>query len=60
VSIKRLPPEAVETFSILLHPKRTYSVRRFIAATPNLEDMLLTEGGEDLMTEGGEDILLET
>ncbi len=24
MSIKRLPPEAVETFSILLHPKRTY------------------------------------
>jgi len=27
VSIKPLPPEAIETFSILLHPKRKYSAR---------------------------------
>lgn len=60
MSIKRLHPEAVETFSIVLHPKRTYSARKAHDA-PAVEagNFLLTEGGDTLTTEDGVSLELE-
>jgi hypothetical protein len=62
MSIKRIPPEAIETFTLQLHPKRTYSARRIVAVSsvpPVVANVLLTESGLNLITEGSENILLE-
>ncbi len=59
MSIKRLPPEAIETFSILLHPKRKYSARKPSSGGGVTGNFLLTESGEPLLTESGEHILVE-
>ena len=66
MSIKRLPPESIETFSMILHPKRRYSARASYLA-PNTEvdtgvpaNAILTEAGEPLMTEAGEYLITES
>ena len=57
MSIKRLSPEAIETFSLVLHPKRRYSARSASltpAASVSSGFNILTENGEFLITEAGE------
>lgn len=60
MSIKRLPPEAVETFSMVLHPKRRYSTRLVLIPPPTTFEDIITEAGELILTEGGEDIVTES
>ena len=63
MSIKRLPPEAVETFSILLHPKRRYSSRLYhvpasVSSVPAAA--LLSEAGDPLFTEASDYLVTES
>lgn len=62
MSIKRLPPEAIETFSLVLHPKRHYSAR-VSDLSPGINPpviALLLEDGKDLLTEAGDYLTTES
>jgi hypothetical protein len=60
VSIKQLPPESIETFSILLHPKRTYSTRAILSKSTNPTASILIETGDTLMTEDNDYLITES
>ena len=66
MSIKRLAPEAIETFSVVLHPKRRYSARAsylvgntgggeggvpFQSITTEDNDPIVTENSDYIVTE---------
>lgn len=64
MSIKRLAPEAIETFAVVLHPKRKFSARAtylrpedFVPTIP--DNALLTEASEPIITEDTEYIVTE-
>jgi len=59
MSIKRLPPEAVETFTLVLHPKRSYSARLPGQPIPVADDVLITEGTDPLLIESGDYLTTE-
>lgn len=66
MSIKRLAPEAIETFSVVLHPKRRYSARAnyLVGNTGSGEDgvpfnSLMTEGNDPIVTENSDYIVTE-
>jgi hypothetical protein len=62
VSIKRLAPEAIETFAIVLHVKRKFSARATYLTNNSVvtENALLTESGESITTEASENIITES
>ena len=67
MSIKRLSPEAIETFSVVLHPKRRY-VARASYLMPNTSEAesgvpfgsLLTEDSDPIVTENNDFIVTES
>ena len=66
MSIKRLSPEAIETFSVVLHPKRRY-VARASYLMPNTEAVseiplgaLATEANQPIVTEDSDYITTES
>jgi hypothetical protein len=66
VSIKRLPPESIETFSMVLHPKRRYSARAsYLMANSGGGDTipfgaLATEASDPIVTEDSDFITTES
>ncbi len=65
MSIKRLAPEAIETFAVVLHPKRTFSARATYLrpedfAPSILDSALLTEASEPILTEDSDYIVTES
>lgn len=64
MSIKRLPPESIETFSMVLHPKRRYSARASYLAVSSGEEIipfgaLATEASDPIVTEDSDFITTE-
>lgn len=67
MSIKRLSPEAIETFSVVLHPKRRY-VARASYLMPNTTEAaggipfgaIMTEDDEPIVTENSDFIVTES
>ena len=68
MSFKRLSPESVEVFSVVLHPKRRYKARaNYLVANTESEgdsgvpaNAILTQAGDPILTQAGDYLVTES